>query len=140
MFLADGSETEAIDVMHYVWNGAWPENRSPRVDSMRLDGKALPRTTLCWLLAFHTRRESSRMTRTVTQLQYRWEIMRESEANQVGGDKEPVPEVIARMVGAEEDGTIALVAPAEAGAYRLFVYVYDGNGHAGHANIPFLVK
>ncbi len=35
---------------------------------------------------------------------------------------------------------VVIKAPAEAGAYRLFVYVRDGHGNAGHANIPFLVE
>jgi hypothetical protein len=35
---------------------------------------------------------------------------------------------------------VVIKAPAEPGAYRLFVYVRDGQGNAGHANIPFLVE
>jgi len=33
-----------------------------------------------------------------------------------------------------------VTAPSETGEYRLFVYVIDGNGHAGTANIPFRVN
>jgi hypothetical protein len=33
-----------------------------------------------------------------------------------------------------------LTAPTVAGQYRLFVYVLDGKGHAGTANIPFRVN
>ena len=36
MFLSDGSETETIDVMHYIWNDTWPDNRSPQIKSMML--------------------------------------------------------------------------------------------------------
>jgi hypothetical protein len=32
-----------------------------------------------------------------------------------------------------------LKAPQAAGAYRLFVYAFDGHGNAAHAYIPFLV-
>ena len=29
--------------------------------------------------------------------------------------------------------------PTQPGAYRLYTYVFDGKGHAAHANIPFYV-
>ena len=40
------------------------------------------------------------------------------------------------LVGA---AATTLTAPPP-GEYRLFAYAYDGNGHAAHANIPFLVE
>jgi hypothetical protein len=139
MFLADGSETEVIDVMHYVWNGAWPPNRSPRVAAMLLDGKAAGDDIV---LAAGGRYEASIDARDPDgdALEYRWEIMRESGATQEGGDQEEVPETLPGLVSAAAPGRVSLAAPAEPGAYRLFLYVHDGQGHAGHANIPFLVK
>ncbi|HKJ17808.1 MAG TPA: glycoside hydrolase family 2 TIM barrel-domain containing protein, partial [Xanthomonadales bacterium] len=37
LFLEDGSETESIDALHYIWRGEWPENRAPRIESMTLN-------------------------------------------------------------------------------------------------------
>ena len=72
-------------------------------------------------------------------LTYRWEIMPESTETKVGGDVEskpaPLPDLIANPGGSE----ISLQAPNKTGAYRLFTYVFDGHGHAAHANIPFYV-
>jgi hypothetical protein len=36
--------------------------------------------------------------------------------------------------------TLNYTAPTTSGQYRLFVYVLDGKGHAGTANIPFKVN
>jgi hypothetical protein len=47
---------------------------------------------------------------------------------------------LAGLIDSPESAETGVKAPAEPGAYRLFVYVYDGQGHAGHANIPFLVR
>lgn len=139
MFLADGSETEVIDVLHYIWNGAWPENRSPRVEAMLLDGKTAHDDIG---LDAGARYEASITARDPDgdALEYRWEVMRESEATQEGGDKEEIPEILPNLVSAAGPGRVSLTAPTEPGAYRLFLYVYDGQGHAGHANIPFLVQ
>ena len=73
-------------------------------------------------------------------LSYRWLVMRESEAVEQGGDTEVVPDVVPVTLVGSNDGRVSLEAPAEPGAYRLFVYVDDGKGRAGHANIPFLVN
>jgi len=139
MFLQDGTETETIDAMHYIWTGDWPKNRSPRIGILLLDSKnANQDVTL----------EAGKPYEAIVPasdpdgdtLRYHWEIMRESQATQDGGDREVVPEVLTGLVDATQPGGVVVTAPNQAGAYRLFVYVYDGQGHAGHANIPFFVN
>jgi hypothetical protein len=138
MFLEDGSETETVDVMHYVWNGEWPDNRSPRIDAMTLGSNSSDQDVTL-------NAGSSYLAEVIAQdpdgdpLSYRWEVMRESGAQQEGGDSEEIPEVLRGLIEGA-GGSVNVMAPAEAGAYRLFVYVHDGQGHAGHANIPFLVN
>jgi hypothetical protein len=63
----------------------------------------------------------------------------ESDSTQVGGDFE---ERIANLEGLIDDAAAASasIAAPDPGFYRLFVYVYDGNGQAAHANIPFRVS
>lgn len=139
MFLEDGSKTEAIDVMHYLWNGEWPSNRSPQIHGMLLNAKTAVQNVVL--------PAGEQVTATVTAsdpdgdpLEYRWELMHESAATQEGGDREEIPESLHGLVHSQGEGDAELTAPERPGAYRLFVYVYDGRGHAGHANIPFLVR
>ena len=40
----DGLRTESIDVMQRFWTGQWPENRSPAVRSLAIDGFTNPRS------------------------------------------------------------------------------------------------
>ena len=138
MFLADGSATEAVDVMHYIWNGRWPENRAPGIAGLRLDGKTAGQDVML---------EPGRAYPAMVEahdpngdeLRYRWEVMRESEATQTGGDREEVPDVLPGLITESGGAEVRMQAPEQPGAYRLFVYVYDGKGSAGHANLPFLV-
>lgn len=139
MFLEDGSETEAVDVMHYIWNGEWPANRSPQVTELNLDGKPAPASVR---LSPGQRVEASVGARDPDGdgLEFRWEVMHESTATESGGDREAVPERLPGLLAEGATHRAVLTAPGEPGAYRLFVYVYDGRGKAGHANIPFLVE
>lgn len=139
IFLEDGSETESVDVMQYLWTGSWPENRSPRIESYSLNGGTasenitlLNRNTYSAKLIIKDPEGDS--------ITYRWEIMNESQAQQEGGDKEEVPAVLPDLIKAEKANEVEFVTPDEPGAYRLFVYAYDGHGHAAHANIPFYVE
>ena len=73
-------------------------------------------------------------------LTYRWEIMIESTSNKTGADAEYIPPVVKGLFPENAGSKTNFTAPSQIGAYRLFVYVYDGNNHAAHANIPFLVE
>lgn len=139
MFLEDGSETETIDVMHYIWNGAWPDNRSPQIKSMLLDSRSSSKDIVIKAGNSYKARVEARDP-DGDDLQYAWEIMHESKATEEGGDIEEIPESISGLINQPDTDKVTITAPAEAGAYRLFVYVRDGQGHAGHANIPFLVE
>lgn len=138
MFLADGTETEAVDVMHYLWNGEWPDNRAPQVDQLLLDARSASGNIV---LAPGETYEASIAAADPDgdALDFRWEIMPESTATQTGGDAETVPEALPGLIQGS-DRQINVTAPENPGPYRLFVYVYDAQSNAGHANIPFLVQ
>lgn len=139
MFLASGEETEAIDIMHYAWTGQWPKNRAPRVSRINLN-KKVPYDNL-YLYS------GSKYPATVKVIEpdnddvtYFWEVRHESEATEEGGDAEEIPEAVPGLIEDPTAASITLKAPKKAGAYRLYVYVYDGKGKAGHSNFPFYVK
>ena len=125
--------------MEYIWTGGWPDNRSPQIEVMQLDSM----TSAEDIVVKAGERHQAVVAASDPDgdaLEYRWEIMHESAAKQDGGDKEEVPESVDGRFEGSDTGSVSFSAPADAGAYRLFVTVYDGKGHAGHANIPFLVE
>lgn len=137
MFDKEWRETEAVDVMHYEWTGEWPENRAPRVDSMRINGLSAydfvcldpgeKATAQVWM------RDSDRIT-------YTWELLPEQTSFGYGGNGEKKPQSIDAAFETDKEGFVRFIAPSEKGAYRLFVAGYDdGGNHAAFANIPFYV-
>ena len=138
MFLNSGEETAPVDVMHHLWTGAWPTNRTPHLDGMLLDGKmATQNIHLTAGLTYEAKVTASDPDQDP--LTYRWDVMPESNSTKVGGDAESNLAQLRGLIAAPADRQIALQAPARAGAYRLYAYVFDGEGHAAHANIPFYV-
>jgi hypothetical protein len=135
MFLNSGERTETVETMQYLWTGRYPEIRCPRIVSFETSAaqKELP--------------PNSEQTAEVTVesgaakgLTVRWEVREESTDRKGGGDLEHQPPAVSDCM-IEASGThLRFRTPPSAGAFRLFVYVYDGRGNAATANIPFLVK
>jgi hypothetical protein len=133
-----GELTEAADAMQYIWTGSWPANRTPRVDSITLDGKGYKESVVLetgttYDAAFEV------FDHEGDPLTFRWEVKPESESRKSGGDRE---ERLPNLEGLLSDPAAphTTVTVTKPGKYRLFAYAYDGNGHAAHANIPFLVR
>jgi hypothetical protein len=139
IFLSTGEETETVDVMHYIWNDTWPDNRSPRLESVTLDDKtAYEGVSLIAGRAYPAKAVVTDPDGDA--LTYSWVLMHESTDLGDGGDQESTPESIADLIERPNAASATVIAPAEPGAYRLFVYAYDGHSHAAHANIPFFVN
>ena len=71
---------------------------------------------------------------------YCWELMPEPTQLSTGGDFEARPKSVDGLVTPEENGNATFKAPGKEGAYRLFVYIMDGNNNVATANVPFYVK
>ncbi|MCB0707007.1 MAG: hypothetical protein KDC34_16945 [Saprospiraceae bacterium] len=140
VFLEDGTETEVMDVLEYEWSGKMPENRSPHIADITLDGKG--RYESVYVSPGATCKLETQVTDPDGDvLQYKWELLPESTDIKSGGDAEAKPEPVEIVLRpGSAGGVLNFKAPKKEGAYRLFAYIYDGNGNAATANIPFYVK
>jgi hypothetical protein len=121
-----------------LWTGAWPAVRCPRLEGAWLDGKTAPDSIHLQAGKTYTARVEATDPNQIP-LTYSWEVLEESRDLKTGGDFENRPQSLAGLVQNPKATEPTLTAPAKAGAYRLFVYVHDGQGRAAHANIPFYV-
>jgi len=142
MFLPDGSPTEAVDVMMYVWTGKWPDNRAPRIgpgkigitaESGRTDreNEFLPGAKLrCAITATDPDGDPLKVT---------WDLRVDVSDNpSSGGDREPPTVPIDGAVLSSAGNEARIQVPDKPGNYRIFVYVHDPAGKAATANVPIL--
>lgn len=140
LFLEDGTETEVMDMLENSWSGKMPANRSPNISALTINGKRAQESVYvepgktCTVKADVLDPDND-------PLDYRWEMLPESTDIKSGGDAESRPEPVKIVVKpGSENGTLNFKAPKKEGAYRMFAYIYDGNGNAATANIPFYVR
>jgi hypothetical protein len=126
-----------IDAMAFKWSGAWPANRAPEVTALTLNGLLM--TASVTLTAGQV--VPAQVTAADPEsdpLRFVWELLPEPTMLGTGGSAEVRPTRVTSAMTTTPTTTIT--APATPGQYRLFVYVLDGQGHAGTANLPFLVN
>jgi hypothetical protein len=139
IFTDKGEESEVVDVMQYLWSGNWPKNQAPHIYSLQIDHKKIldnvylkPGTDYS-ALAMATDPDRDVLT-------YRWELLPEPTQVGNGGDFESKPVAIDGLIKANGTGNVSFKTPPTEGAYRLFIYVTDGNNNVATANFPFYVK
>ncbi len=136
MFLPSGEKLPRVDAMALAWSGEWPENRTPKLNSLTtpLAFKRVKPGTKSFAEADIIDREGDPIT-------YSWDIVAESTDRRVGGDAEAVPPSFTKVIK-KGQGTnrIEFEAPDKSGGYRVFVTAYDGQGGAVAHNLPFYVE
>ncbi|HVY26476.1 MAG TPA: hypothetical protein VHB79_07970 [Polyangiaceae bacterium] len=134
----NGESLPTVDTMASAWSGTTVANRAPDVTALELSGQEASANVVVGA------GQQVQAQVTVTEpdgdtLSYVWEVLEDPAQPDLKGAPEPREP----RVGSPQKGTmpsITITAPSQAGQYRLLVYVLDGKGHAGTANIPFRVN
>ena len=138
MLTEEGKATEVVDVLHHAWTGRWPDNRTPRVEALRLAGRS-QRESVVLDEGQEVEAAFDVADPEDDPLVYRWELKPESGATSEGGDYERPIVSLEGHLSDPSAATTILTAP-DPGQYRLFAYAEDDHGHVAHANMPFRVR
>ena len=135
----EGNYSEAVNVMRQYWTGRPVDNHAPRIDSLKLDGKSfysnisLAPGVTDTASVFADDPENDSLT-------IRWEVRPEAVYADYAGQGEVTPRVVPGCITDDNKKIISFKSPSTAGAYRIYVYLYDGKKHFAAANFPFYVK
>lgn len=139
LFSEKGEKTEAVDVLHYLWQGKWPANRAPMVLEIQLDKKNDILKTQVEANSLHTA-SVTLYDPEGDSLRYHWEMLTEVEVNDGAVDRIRKPDPVEGVILASDGPSVQWKAPAAPGSYRLFVQVSDGNDNIATANFPLKVE
>ncbi len=135
MFLRTGEKTPMVDIMAYAFTGRWPANRSPRPGPLRAGfahDRVKPGAEYDVYLTAHDPENDP--------LTYEWVVQAESTDRRIGGDPEAAPPGYPACIVSTAGSRARVRVPDQPGAYRLFVYVRDGQGGGASENVTFLVQ
>ncbi|MEL6798017.1 MAG: hypothetical protein AAFO89_14500, partial [Planctomycetota bacterium] len=135
MLLPGGERTPSADVMVELWTGEPVANQAPVVTDIRTDLK-LARVDAG--VPFDAAVVVSDAESDA--LSVEWDVRPEGTDKGAGGAFEATPESLGHLVESADGLSAVVRTPSEPGAYRLKVYVRDGNGGVGAWNVPFFVN
>jgi hypothetical protein len=134
LFTKEGERIATVDELEEIWNGKAPANRAPAMKPLTTEAA---KTAVGPGEIFRAKIEATDPEGDT--LSYRWEVAPEHGKRDKEGRELPIDP----LAGCTENATkaeVEITAPKQPGQYRLFVFVLDGKGHAGTANVPFQVK
>lgn len=136
LFLDGNQEYGIQDMLMYHWQGMYSTKEAPTTGLLSLEGQDMSTGAFV--------KPGSYQVASITatdrqQLIYRWELFEESQEKKEGGDTEEMPPQVETIFQGLSEGRVRFQVPDRNGAYRLFVYIYDGTGRVATANAPFHV-
>ncbi len=134
LFLSDETRLAAVDALTEVWTGEPVANRSPIIERLQLETPA--RVEPGGQIRARLEARDPEGDPVVAQ----WVLRREDTEFATGGDYRPTPTRYRRAVVNQSRDGATLKMPPRPGAYRLYVYVRDGQGGGATANVPLQVQ
>lgn len=139
LYLESGERIGVIDKLQKEWTGKEPLNKAPLIKPVGIDDKEVHKGIYLKPSTNHTAFTDASDPDN-DQIKYKWEILYESTETKEGGDTENKPGIVDGLILDGSGKQLSFKSPQQEGAYRLFVYVFDGHNNVATANAPFYVK
>ena len=129
--------TEMTDVLQYMWTGSWPENRAPQIIRARMLDAPEQRS---YILTHAAGNRVEILSDDPDGDSLRYEFLIRPETGEEGlttlpGNTFPgIPGIISDVNG--DTAGITFGNGQNNRNYRLYIFVRDGKGHVGTANLP----
>lgn len=138
LFTADGRPTEPLDRLYVAWQGKQPENSTPSVSDLKIEGKDA-RANIYLKAEDKYEVTVQHKDPDNEKVKVKWFVFPESTAQAAGGDFESAIQPVLNTMSKRKQNSAILKAPKVEGGYRLFVFVTDKDDRVAYANIPFYV-
>lgn len=139
LFSEDGKQSEAIDVLKEVWSKTPVNNHAPQLSVLTLENKR-PEDSVELFADNLATGNLTFLDADGDNCKVKWMVVPESNDIKSGGDAESKPLPVSGVIKKKSNNQVQFRVPNVVGPYRLFVEVYDNQGHYAYANFPFLVK
>jgi hypothetical protein len=138
MFAPTGEKTPMVDMIETLWTGRKPANQAPTVGAIRLANKvAIDDVALAANTDFPA--SIAATDPDGDPLRVEWKVTRDVDEFHTLPQHRTAPEAIPGTIRQAQGLTAVVRTPAERGAYRLLVNVYDGQGSVSNNSFPFFV-
>ncbi|MEQ9461295.1 MAG: glycoside hydrolase family 2 TIM barrel-domain containing protein [Phycisphaeraceae bacterium] len=138
LFHANGEPNAVVDQMIQIWTGRWPQDRSPWVTELNIEGQ--PYDSSITLKPGTVVTAEVRYTHADPHtLDSRWQVKPEATIASGQGSQAINVTAVDTPIEVIDPYTIRFTVPSEPGPYRLYFYGYTPTDRLGSANAPFLV-
>jgi hypothetical protein len=138
LFDENGAETEAVQVVRYIWTGKKTTEKAPALKYMLLDGKGA-KDNIIFKPNITVNSKVYLENADTIGLTFKWKIFAEDwfKPNRTFNEKQP--KEIKDLIMGHSGSELNFKVPDKEGPYRIFVYVYNKKGSFATSNTPFYV-
>lgn len=137
LFDRSGARSQTVLDMHQLWGHEQITTPAPEITYMLLDQKGA-RDNIIFRPGMLKNATLKYAHKDQDSLTTKWEILPENWAYTLGTTQYEPPSMN-HLIQDQNTRQVSFITPKKEGAYRLFAYLYDGNGNFATTNTPFYI-
>ncbi len=138
LFAENGSASETVATMKYLWTGKLPKYIAPQIASIRINNKE-GKDNIILKSNITSYARVMIKNKDTTGLVYTWQVLPEDwyQVKDVYASKRLIP--LRGLVAIQHRNNVTFKTPTKEGPYRIYVNIYDNHNNVSTANVPFYV-